>query len=36
MLSVWQVIIITMLAFLVPVDKYGMTFGLRWPLYQLF
>lgn len=36
MLSVWQVIIITMLAFLVPVDKYGMTFGLRWPIIPAF
>lgn len=32
MLSVGQIILITFLAFLVPIDKYGMTFGLRWPV----
>ncbi len=32
MLSTVQIILITLLAFLVPVDKYGMTFGLRWPV----
>lgn len=36
MLSALQVIIITILAFLVPVDKYGMTFGLRWPIIPAF
>lgn len=36
MLSAWQIIIITLLAFLVPIDKYGMTFGLRWPIIPAF
>lgn len=30
-LALWQSIALVILAGLVPVDKYGMTFGLRWP-----
>ena len=31
-LALWQSIALVILAGLVPVDKYGMTFGLRWPV----
>lgn len=31
-LALWQNIALIILAGLVPVDKYGMTFGLRWPV----
>ena len=31
-LSIIQIILLIVLAFLVPIDKYGMTFGLRWPV----
>lgn len=31
-LALWQSIALIVLAGLVPVDKYGMTFGLRWPV----
>lgn len=31
-LALWQMIALIILAGLVPVDKYGMTFGLRWPV----
>lgn len=36
MLALWQTILITILAFLVPVDKYGLTIGLRWPIITAF
>lgn len=36
MLAIWQIIAITLLALLVPIDKYGLTFGLRWPLITAF
>lgn len=31
-LALWQNLLLVLLAGLVPVDKYGMTFGLRWPV----
>lgn len=31
-LSLWQNLALIILAFMVPVDKYGFTFGLRWPV----
>lgn len=31
-LSMIQIILLVILAFLIPIDKYGMTFGLRWPV----
>lgn len=32
MLEIWQIAAVTLLAFLVPIDKYGLTIGLRWPI----
>lgn len=32
MLQIWQIVAITLLAFMVPIDKYGLTVGLRWPI----
>lgn len=36
MLSGWEIFIITFLAFLIPIDKYGLTLGLRWPIISSF
>ncbi|WP_029700863.1 PTS mannose/fructose/sorbose/N-acetylgalactosamine transporter subunit IIC [Lacrimispora indolis] len=36
MLSTGQIILITLLAFLIPIDKYGLTIGLRWPIISAF
>lgn len=36
MLATWQIVLITVFAFLIPIDKYGLTIGLRWPIISAF